>query len=284
MVRLRAIAYPLRPFHVTSHHSPLQPVTRTVLPAGMVVTISESVPGPLRRLTVAATAADLARAVRAGAWEVGACVAGPSCGVALGTGSGPAAGGLCCACPVAAMAAAAMMLSAALSALKWKGMTKFSSPTTAPLLVNGQETPCKSHQRDQFAAEISILAHEENLTLRPRPLRRPHHFISMRHAQHARIVEAVADDLQSNRHSVRIVAGANRGGGLFRHVEWRREGDVLERGRRIIAGRRLLGRIGGDRRGRGNEEIGSLSRRHGVLARQHAEREVARPIDPTHFL
>jgi hypothetical protein len=39
------------------------------------------------------------------------------------------------------MAAAAMMLSAALSALKWKGMTKFSSPTIAPLPVNGQETP-----------------------------------------------------------------------------------------------------------------------------------------------
>ena len=60
MLRLRAIAYPLCPFHVTSHHSPLQPVTRTMLPAGMVVTISESVPGPLRRLTVAMTAADFA--------------------------------------------------------------------------------------------------------------------------------------------------------------------------------------------------------------------------------
>src|SRR6266446_3838966 len=133
MLRLRAIAYPLRSFHVTSHHSPLQPVTRIALPAGMVVMISWSVPGPLRRLTVAVTAADLARAARVGAWEVGACVAGPSCGLALGTGSCPAAGGLCCACPGAAMAAAAMMLSAALSALKRKGMTKFSSPTTAPL-------------------------------------------------------------------------------------------------------------------------------------------------------
>src|SRR5258708_2208858 len=262
MLRLRAIAYPLRPFHITSHHSPLQPVTRTVLPAGMVVVISESVPGPLRRFTVAATAADLARAVRAGAWEVGVCVAGPSCGVALGTGS--AAGGLCCACPGAAMAAAAMMLSAALSALKWKGMTKFSSPTTAPLLVNGQETPCKSHQRDQFAAEISILAHEENLTLRPRPLRRPHRLVGPRHAQHAHIVEAVADDLQPDRHSVRVVAGANRGGGLLRHVEWRRESVVLERMRRIIAGRRLLGRIGGDRRGLGKEETSTVGRLPGV--------------------
>ena len=93
------------------------------------------------------------------------------------------------------MAATAMMLSAAMSALKWKGMTKFSSPTIAPLPVNGQEMPCKSHQRDQFAAEISILAHEENLTLRPRPLRRPHHFIGPRHAQYTGIVETVADDL-----------------------------------------------------------------------------------------
>jgi len=48
------------------------------------------------------------------------------------------------------------MPNAALSALKWKGMRSFSSPTTAPLLVNGQETACKLHQRDQFAAEISI--------------------------------------------------------------------------------------------------------------------------------
>src|SRR5260370_7845989 len=124
MLRLRAIAYPLRPFHVSSHHSPLQPVTRTVLPAGMVVTISESVPGPLRRLTVAATAADLALAVRAGAWEVGACVAGPSCGLALGTGSGPAAGGLSCACPGAAMAAAAIILTAPLSPFNCQALPK----------------------------------------------------------------------------------------------------------------------------------------------------------------
>jgi hypothetical protein len=32
------------------------------------------------------------------------------------------------------------MLNAALSALKWKGMRKFPSPTNAPLLDNGQET------------------------------------------------------------------------------------------------------------------------------------------------
>src|SRR6266853_2710136 len=133
MLRLRAIAYPLRPFHVTSHPSPLQLVARTVLPAGMVVMISESVPGPLRRLTAAVTAADLARAARTGAREVGACVAGPSCGVAPGADSCPAGGGLCCARPGVITAAAAMMLNAALSALKWKGMRRFSSPTTAPL-------------------------------------------------------------------------------------------------------------------------------------------------------
>src|SRR6266852_4183922 len=190
MLRFRAIAYPLRPFHVSSHHSPLQLVTRTVLPAGMVVMISWSVPGPPRRLTVAVTAAVLARPARTGARVVGACVAGPSCGVAFGTGSCPGAGGFCCACPGAITAAAATMLNAALSALKWKGMRKFSSPTTAPLLVapgarasrrphptlprlrggrvggrasgtpaipgNGQETACKPHQHDRFAAEISI--------------------------------------------------------------------------------------------------------------------------------
>jgi hypothetical protein len=36
------------------------------------------------------------------------------------------------------MAATAMMLSAALNALKWKGMRRISSPTIAPLPVNGQ--------------------------------------------------------------------------------------------------------------------------------------------------
>jgi len=132
MLRLRAIAYPLRPFHVTSHHSPLQLATRTVLPAGMVVMISESVPGPLRRLTVAVTAADPARAPRSGAWEVGACVAGPSCSLAFGTGSCPGAGGIGCARTGAVMAAAAMMLSAALRALKWKGMRIISLADNRP--------------------------------------------------------------------------------------------------------------------------------------------------------
>jgi hypothetical protein len=46
-----------------------------------------------------------------------------------------------------------MMLSAALSALKWKGMRQAPRRKTAPLLVNGQETACKTHQSDQFAAE-----------------------------------------------------------------------------------------------------------------------------------
>src|SRR5258707_847726 len=123
MLRLRAIAYPLRPFHVTSHHSPLQLVIRTVLPAGMVVMISESVPGPLRRLTVAVTAADLARPARTGAWPVETCAGGPSCGFTSGTRSCSGTGGFCCARPGATTAAAAMTLNAALSALKWKGMT-----------------------------------------------------------------------------------------------------------------------------------------------------------------
>jgi hypothetical protein len=114
MLRLRAITYPLRPLQVTSHHSPLQPVTRTLLPAGMVVMISEYVPGPMRRLTLAATATVLT----------------------LGAGSGPAEGGYCCARPGPTMAAAAMMLSIALSALKRKGMAGLPSSTAAPLLVN----------------------------------------------------------------------------------------------------------------------------------------------------
>ena len=88
----------------------LQPAIRTVLPAGMVVMISESVPGRMRRLTLAVVAAVLV----------------------LGTGSCPAEGGYCCARPGPVIAAAAMMLSVALSALKRKGMGSLSSPTTAP--------------------------------------------------------------------------------------------------------------------------------------------------------
>src|SRR5262252_2732078 len=135
MLRLRAIAYPLRPFHVTSHHSPLQLVIRTVLPAGMVVMISESVPGPLRRLTVAVTAADLGRLARAGA-----CVAGLS-GGAASVRSCPAAGGSCCACPGVATAVATTMLDATLSVLNWKGM-KILLADKRPAPGQCQETPC----------------------------------------------------------------------------------------------------------------------------------------------
>src|SRR5215467_10581450 len=278
MLRLRAIAYPLRPFHVTSHHSPLQLVTRTVLPAGIVVTTSESVPGPLRRLTLAMTAADPARTARTGAPAGGACEVGPPCGAAFGDGSCAAAGGLSCARPGPTITAVAMMLSAALSALKWKGMRKAPRRKPPRSWSTARKRRVKPIRVTNLRPKISIPLHEKNLTLRPRPLRRPHRLIGARHAQHAGIVEAVADDLQSDRHSIRIVTGANRGRRLLGHVERCREADVLERMRRVVAGRRLLGSIGGDRRGRRDEEIIRLGRCHGFLAHQHHQRQVARRI------
>jgi hypothetical protein len=93
----------------------MQLVIQTVLPAGMLAMISEYVPGPLRRLTLAVTETVLA----------------------TGTGCGPAEGGYGCARPGPAIAAATVMISVALSALKGKGMG-IPSSTTAPLLVNGQ--------------------------------------------------------------------------------------------------------------------------------------------------
>src|SRR5262249_25648704 len=154
------------------------------------------------------------------------CVAGPSCGVAPGADSCPGAGGLCCARPGVITAAAAMMLSAALSALKCKGMRKILLADKPPRsLVYGQETTCKPHQRGQFATQSSVIfrcrrracpgalhvrraarnmlqASRENSPLLPRLLRRPYRLVGTRHAQHAGIVEAAADDLQSNRHSI----------------------------------------------------------------------------------
>src|SRR6516162_9527498 len=113
MSRLRAIAKPLCPFHVTMHHS-LQSATRTLLPAGMVARISASVPGALRKLTLAMTTAD--RAVRSGAACAGAAGAAggepgggaPGCGVPgpLVGGACPA-GASCCAKAGIAIAAAA---------------------------------------------------------------------------------------------------------------------------------------------------------------------------------
>src|SRR5262252_1684117 len=101
----------------------------------MVVMISESVPGPLRRLTVAVTAADLGRLARAGA-----CVAGLS-GGAASVRSCPAAGGSCCACPGVATAVATTMLDATLSVLNWKGM-KILLADKRPAPGQCQETPC----------------------------------------------------------------------------------------------------------------------------------------------
>ncbi len=65
-----------------------------VLPAGMVVMIGASVPGPLRRLTLAVAEADRESARGTGA----TCGAGPGKGAgAEGGASCPATGGLCCA-------------------------------------------------------------------------------------------------------------------------------------------------------------------------------------------
>jgi hypothetical protein len=62
------------------------------------------------------------------------------------------------------------------------------------------------------------MTHGFKLALGPGSLRRSHRLVGVRHAQNANIIKAVAYDLQSDRHSVGIVAGANRGGGLFRLV------------------------------------------------------------------
>jgi hypothetical protein len=75
----------------------------------------------------------------------------------------------------------------------------------------------------------------QRLRLRPRPQRRPQHLIRARHAQHAEIIEAVSDDLQTDRQSLRIVSRTNRGGRLFREIE--RCGEVRVFERRVIAGR-----------------------------------------------
>jgi hypothetical protein len=91
----------------------MQLVTQTLLPAGMLAMIFEYVPGALRRLTLAVT----------------------EMVVAIGRGCGPAEGGYGCARPT--IAGATMMISVALSALKWKGMG-IPSSTTTPLLVYGQ--------------------------------------------------------------------------------------------------------------------------------------------------
>jgi hypothetical protein len=76
--------------------------------------------------------------------------------------------------------------------------------------------------------------------LRPRPLRRPHRLAGSCHAQHADIVEAMPNDLQSASICAGYDADGMPIGRLFRHVEWHREGDVLERLERIVARSRLF--------------------------------------------
>src|SRR5262245_58485535 len=86
-----------------------------------------------------------------------------------------------------------------------------------------------------------------SLWLRPWTHRRPQFLVGTRHAQHADIVEAMPDDLQSDRQTIRIVAGTDRARRLLRHVERRREADVLERLCGIVARRRFIDGICGDR-------------------------------------
>src|SRR3546814_16572600 len=82
----------------------------------------------------------------------------------------------------------------------------------------------------------------------------------MRHAQHAGIVEAMADDLQADRQAAGVIAAADRGGRLFRHVERRGEADMAEGLRRIVARAGFLGRVSRYRRGRRQPEIVGLGR------------------------
>jgi len=121
------------------HHS-LQSATRTLLPAGMVARISASVPGALRKLTLAMTTAD--RAVWSGAAGAGAPGAAgggpgdeaPGCGVPgpLAGGVCPAGGASCCAKAGTAIAAAATPSNAAPSILELIRMAIFLADKRDP--------------------------------------------------------------------------------------------------------------------------------------------------------
>ena len=63
---------------------------------------------------------------------------------------------------------------------------------------------------------------------RPGPLRAAQGLPGAAQAQHAEIVEALADDLQADRQALAGVARVHRSGGLLRHVEGDRVADVLE--------------------------------------------------------
>ena len=92
------------------------------------------------------------------------------------------------------------------------------------------------------------------------------------------------DNLQPDRQSVAVVTRADGSGRLLRHVEGSRETPVLDRMPRIGAGRRLVGRIGGDRRGGAEQKIEALDGCHRLFADQHDLAQSTDEIDAARFL
>src|SRR6202049_1732332 len=78
---------------------------------------------------------------------------------------------------------------------------------------------------------------------RPRPLPATQALERLRHAEHAEIVEAAADDLDADRKAPGAEAAIDRGGRVFRHVPRHGVGDVLERPVGIVGWR---GEFGGE--------------------------------------
>src|SRR5437899_12060626 len=78
-------------------------------------------------------------------------------------------------------------------------------------------------------AMTDSLNHHFARRARPRPLRTAQALERLRHAEHAEIVEAAADDLHADRKSAVAKAAVDRHGGIFRHVPRHSVADMLER-------------------------------------------------------
>src|SRR5215207_7108540 len=104
-------------------------------------------------------------------------------------------------------------------------------------------------------AMTTEIARSYHLQLRPGPPVRAHRLPGVREPQHADIVEAAADDLETDGQSRRREARIDGGGRLVRHVQGDRVADMLERFLRIVDGRCQLRRIGDAGRHRRDYEV-----------------------------
>src|SRR5436189_235381 len=103
--------------------------------------------------------------------------------------------------------------------------------------------------------------------------------VGPRHLQHAKIVETMSDDLQSDRQPLLVVTGTDRGRRLLGAIEWCGECGMLPRLVWVTTRCWLIGRISRDRRGGAEQKIVVLARGNGLFAHEHDLREGARAID-----